>query len=144
MLSLQAGCVCLCDRSIYASADSSITSDPSLQPHHVTRNSSLPRKRRSSTRTMLYSYQTVPKEDCTSQSNATPLPATAGACWWTLDGPYLGPPPGEREFTCTKLMCYTGTLGLICGIFTLIYKDSWNLLLGYLWQSNQTVVTQSR
>lgn len=87
----------------YSSLDSYITSiHPSLQPHHVTRSSSLPRKRRGNTRTMLYSYRTVPREDSTSQSNATPPPATAGVCWWTLDGPYLGPPPGGKEFITHK------------------------------------------
>ncbi|KAG7230101.1 hypothetical protein INR49_009821 [Caranx melampygus] len=48
-------------------------------------------------KTMLYLSQTVPKEDSTSQSNATPPPATAGVCWWTLDGPYLEPPPGMNS-----------------------------------------------
>lgn len=119
-------CVCICrcvhDQSTDASADSCITSDPSVQPHHVTRSSSLPRKKRGNTRTMLFLYQTVPKEDCTSPSNATPTPATAGVCWWTPDGPYLGPPPGGRDFTYAKLTCYMAIWWL--------YKDSWNLLLG--------------
>lgn len=87
-----------------------LTSDPSSQPQHVTRSSSPPRKRLGSTRTMLCSYPTVPKEDSTRRSNVTPPPATAGVCWWTLDGPYLGPPPGGRDLTY--------------GTFTLIYTHS--------------------
>ncbi len=110
----------------------------------MTRSSSLPRKRQGNTRTMLCSYQTVPKEDCTSRSNATPPLATAGVCWWTPDGPYLGPPRGGRDFSYRKLMCFVAILRGIYGTFTLIYKDSWNLLLDSFWQTNQTVVTQSR
>lgn len=144
MLSLRAVYVCLCDQSTDASADSCITSDPFFQPHRATRSSSLPRKKRGNTRMMLYLYQTVPKEDCTSRSNATPPPATAGVCWWTPDGPYLVPPRGGRDFTYRKHMCYTAIWGLIYGTFTLIYKDSWNLLLDSFWQTNPTVVTQSR
>lgn len=76
-----------------------LTSDIFLQHHHVTRSDSLPRKSQSSTRTMLSSYQSVPREGCTNQSNATLPLATVGVYWWTLDDPYLARPPGGRKFS---------------------------------------------
>ena len=64
---------------------------------------------------------------------------STGYCWCVLVD--TGRPiPG----TSTRWEIWPFWGGFIYGIFTLTYKDSWNLLLHSVWQTNQTVVTQSR
>lgn len=79
---------------------------------------------------MLYSYPTAPKEGCTSLSSATLPPATAGVYWWILDGLYLAPPPGRRDYNHPKNHSAAHSMPLfrayLLVFFTLIY---WHLLL---------------
>ncbi|TNN26077.1 hypothetical protein EYF80_063787 [Liparis tanakae] len=89
------------------------TTGPERHPRHVTRSSSRPRRRRGCTRTTPSSSRTAPRGACTSRSSATPPPATAGVCWWTRDGPYLGPPPGGRDLTYGT---FTFILGIYCRV----------------------------
>lgn len=129
--------VCLrsCDQHANTFADSYITSDLS-QPRLVTRRSFLPKKRQGSTRTTLYLYQTVPKEDFTSLSNATPLLATAGVCLWILDGPYLGPLQGGQNITYKKTNMVYRYLRLYVWYLITLCKYPWNLLPCSVWETN--------
>lgn len=42
-----------------------------------------------------FSSQTAGRGGFTNRSSATSLRATAGVFWWTQDGPFLEPPPGN-------------------------------------------------
>lgn len=45
-----------------------------------------------------FSSRTVGPEAFTNRSSATSPQATAGVCWWTRDGPFLEPPPGNISY----------------------------------------------